>query len=93
MKESIEPRAFLCQQRGAEPSASLIKLSDLLLISELNISVPFAEALDESKFYHYLKKTVSEFNANAALNGNPPLDFDDLHTRYSEYFAALKSFL
>ena len=92
MGKTIEPRTFLRQQQGEKPSTSLIEPSDLLVISELNVRIPFAEVFEEQEFYQYLKKAVSEFNAGAALNGNAPADFDDLHTKYSEYLAALKSF-
>jgi len=93
MGQTIDPKAFLLQQRGNELSAMVIKSSDLIKITELGIDVPLQLALAEQDFRMFLKQTVSEYNAHAALNSKSPEDFDDLYTRYSEYIEALKSFL
>jgi len=93
MKNLIKPKKFLLQLKNDGTSAMKITPSDLIEVAELDLSVPFSEALDTSKFYDILKKAVSDFNSNAALNGKPSVDFDDLHTKYSEYIEALKLFV
>jgi len=92
MASIIKPKDFLLRLKNEGISAAGISPSDLLEIAELSITIPFARALNAKEFYDTLKKAASAFNSDAALNGNPPIDFDDLYTRYSEYIEALKLF-
>jgi len=93
MGKTIEPKTFLMQQRTENQSVITLEPSDSLAITPLGVNIPLSVALNEQDFYFVLKKAVSEYNSNAALNGKLPEDFDDLHTRYFEYIEALKSFL
>lgn len=93
MGQTLDPKAFLLQQRSSEPSFLVLKQSDLIKITELGVDIPLPTTLNEQEFYQHLKQAVSEYNANAALNSKLPVDFDGLHTRYSEYIEALKSFI
>ena len=92
MGQIIDPKSFLIQQRDKSPSLPALEPSDLIRITELNMDIPLSLVLDEQKCYQHLKQMVSEYNGNAALTNKSPVDFDDLHTRYSEYIEALKSF-
>jgi len=92
MGKIIEPKAFLQQLQTGAQSALVISPSDLLKIEPLNVGVPLPVAFNESDFYQNLKEAVSNYNADAALSGGLSVDFDDLHTKYCEYIAALKSF-
>ena len=93
MANIIKPRDFLTQLKNDRTTTVKIKPSDLLEIIELGIIIPLSKALNASEFYDTLKKAASDFNSDAALNGNLPIDFDDLHTKYSEYIEALKIFM
>jgi len=93
MENIIKPREFLMQLKSEGMSAMAISSSDLLEIAELGITIPLSGALNVTEFYDILKKAVSDFNSDAALSGNPSIDFDDLHTRYNEYVEALKIFI
>ena len=79
--------------RGGESAIPPLSSSDLLSLPELGINVPLSLALSDQEFYSHLKKCVSDYNAAAALSSKSLVDFDDLHTRYTEYVEALKSFL
>ncbi|MCL1990611.1 MAG: hypothetical protein FWG67_06955 [Defluviitaleaceae bacterium] len=89
----IQPRDFLMRLKNDASSELAIRPSDLLLLPELAVTIPLSKALDEAAFYRTLKKAVSEFNSDAALNDRLFLDFDDLHTKYSEYAEVLKPLL
>jgi len=93
MRNVIKPKDFLLQlkKKGAMPTT--ISPSDLLEIVELGMVCPLSMAVVETAFHDTLKKAVSAFNSEAALNGFPPHDFDDLYTKYSEYIEALSSFI
>ena len=93
MDNIIKPRDFLLQHKSNRATVEVVKTSDLIEISELGITLPLALALEESGFHSILKKAVSDFNSDAALNGALPVDFDDLYTKYSEYMAVLKLFV
>lgn len=93
MANIIHPKDFLLRLKKNSTSVVEIRTSDLLEITELGITLPFSIVSNVSAFYHILKKAVSDFNLDAAINSNPPLDFDDLHTKYSEYIEALKIFM
>ena len=93
MGKIINPKTFLLSMRSKGSSVGVLSPSDQLKLPELNITVPLKLALDHHAFYAHMKKAVSDYNANAALSGKSPLDFDDLHTRYSEYVAALIQYL
>jgi len=93
MANTIKPRDFLLQLKSEGTSATVIRLSDLLEIVELGITIPLSMALNVTVFYDILKRAVSDFNSDAALSSNPPIDFDDLYTKYSEYIEALKIFI
>jgi len=92
MANIIKPKEFLTQLKNSGSPAPLINPSDLLEIAELNITIPLSKALKTIEFYDMLKKAVSDFNSDAALNGNLSVDFDDLYTRYSEYIAVMEYF-
>jgi len=51
------------------------------------------EMLDADLFYRRLKQQLSEKNCLLESYGKPPLDFDDLYTKYCEYAAALRPFV
>ena len=92
MTKIIHPKDFLKQQkRGGTPLAN-IKPTDRLKIAELGVTFTFSVALNKPEFYDALKKAVSSFNSEAALNGIDGIDFDDLYTKYDEYLSALASF-
>jgi hypothetical protein len=93
MANIIKTKEFLIRLKNDSTSAVAIGVSDLLEITELGITIPFSEASNRSRFYDILKRAVSDFNSDAALNGNSPIDFDDLHTKYSEYVEVLKKFV
>ena len=93
MANIIKPRDFLLRLKNEGTTATVIKPSDILEVAELGITFPFSRALDEAGFYDLLKKATSDFNSEAALSGNPPVDFDDLYTKYSEYVEALEIFI
>ena len=93
MTTIIRPKDFLIQLKNNRMAITKVATSDLLEITELGVTFPLAQTLNLSEFYHSLKKAVSDFNSDAALNGNSPIDFDDLHTKYSEYIEALKLYL
>jgi len=93
MENIIKPRDFLIQLKSKGTTSVVILPSDLLEIAELSITIPVARALIISEFYNTLKKAVSDFNADSALSGNTPIDFDDLYTKYCEYVEALKGFM
>lgn len=93
MANIIKPKDFLLQLKNNNESVVKIRISDLLEITELGVTFPLTTVSDVSEFYYILKKAVSDFNSDAAINGHPPIDFDDLHTKYSEYMEALKIFM
>ncbi|MCL2560178.1 MAG: hypothetical protein FWE07_06785 [Turicibacter sp.] len=93
MKNVINPRNVLRQLKKDRASAPTISSSDLLEIDELGITVPFATAMANEAFYLVLKKAVSDYNSEAALAGTAPIDFDDLHTKYSEYVEVMANFI
>jgi len=93
MANIIKPREFLMRLKNEDSSTMVILPSDLLKIAELGITIPLSRALNEIEFYDTLKKAVSDFNSDAALSGNPSIDFDDLSTRYSEYVEVLGRFI
>jgi len=93
MANIIKPRAFLTQLKKQGTSTVEIGPTDLLEITELGITIPLGKAVNGSVYDDTLKKAVSDFNSNAALNGNLTLDFDDLHTKYSEYIEVLRTFM
>lgn len=87
----INPRDFLLQLKNNSATTLTMMPSDLLEIPELNLTLLFSKALEPAEFYDTLKKATSDFNSNATLNGKPPIDFDDLYTKYSEYIEVLKT--
>ena len=94
MANVINPKDFLLQlKRTGKPLVMISPSVDMLEIAELGIILPLSKVLNPSEFYDALKKAVSEFNADAALNGTLYLDFDDLHTKYSEYMEVLERFI
>ena len=93
MIKIIKPKEFLTQLKNNSKSTTKVMPSDLLEIAELNVSFTFSKALNDPEFYNILKKATSDFNSNAALNGNLAVDFDDLYIKYSEYIEALKTFV
>lgn len=91
MAKHISPKQYFQQFRdGTAPEISFAH--DFLLVEELGKSFSLAGVFDERRFLDDLKKATSEFNLDAALNGDAPLDFDDLSTKYCEYIETLKSF-
>ena len=93
MKNIIKPKDFLLQLKCEGAALAFISPSDLLEVAELDITFPLSVAMVKEGFYDALKKAVSEFNSDAALNGHAPHDFDDLYTKYSEYIEALSIFI
>jgi len=93
MTKIIKPKNFLIRLKSQGITPAEIHPSDLLEVVELDMTLPFSEALDRSIFYQTLKKAVSDANSDAALSGHLPIDFDDLYTKYSEYLEALKIFV
>lgn len=99
MVNVINPKDFLLRLKRKDPPLLVITPTDVLEIVELGITIPISRALDSPVFYDTLKKAVSDFNADAALNENAHfnedayIDFDDLYTRYWEYVEVLKTFI
>jgi len=89
----IHPKQLLREARLHPHEKIKISLTDTLYVEEIHVKMPITAALDELAFYEQLKKATSDYNANAALNGTTPVDFDDLHTKYLEYIHALDSFI
>jgi len=93
MENIVKPREFLLRLKSTGVAAVEMMPSDLLEIAELGVTIPFSRALNVTEFYDILKKAASDFNSDAALSGNTPIDFDDLYTKYCEYVEALKGFI
>lgn len=93
MGNIIDPKTFLTNLRQKDSQPAVIEHFDSIAVTELNINIKLEVALNEQEFYAYMKKAVSDYNANAAINGVSGKDFDDLHTRYNEYIEALKSLI
>lgn len=93
MAKIINPKDFLLQLKISGFPNKTLSSCDLIEVTELNTTFPILEATQPSKFYNLLKKAVSDFNSDAALNGKPDVDFDDLYTRYSEYMEVMMGFV
>jgi len=94
MAKVIQPKRFLLQLKiPGFPNETTIHPTDFFEITELNLTIPVIDAVQSTIFYDRLKKAVSDFNSDAALNGKENVDFDDLYTRYSEYIEALVGFI
>ena len=91
MANIIKPKEYLMRLKKKGISVPVIGPSDLLEIAELNMTTPFANTVHTLEFYCALKKAVSDFNGQAAINDHQPVDFDDLYTKYIEYIEALQT--
>jgi len=88
----IQPKKVLeaFRKDGVKPA---LKINDVLFIEEIGKEISLRNALNEPLFHDLLKGAVSEVNQEAALDGTPVIDFDDLYTKYSEYVTALQWFI
>jgi len=92
VRKVIQPKKMLKTFRidGVQPP---LNVEDVLLIEEIGSEMALRHGTCEQMFYNCLKEMVSAYNQEAELSGNLPVDFDDLHTKYSEYLAVLQTFL
>jgi len=93
MARIINPKLFLKEARIPGFANGSITKEDLIEIVEINTSLPLIEAIEIESFSQRLKKEISDYNSQAALNGNDLVDFDDLNTKYIEYIEALTTFI
>lgn len=90
MKKQLNMRQFLIENAQCQTTEWSEETFERVEIPELVATLPLKEVFDADVFYTSLKRLVSTFNQEASLSGQAHADFDDLHTKYSEYVEAMR---